>query len=201
MVDKHEFQADTSEPSNQAGDQVGTVEIPHEPRPGMRFVGYSIKENNFIELNPDLSCPADPDHPKSSIGMVLELHQNDELPRMPRFNLGAALVPPIWGFAHGMKFMMMYLLVWFFIYNLVSLSIKGHMGWASSIGVIAVSALFQIYYGATVNTPAYLRVASQVSPQTFLSGEKKWSIIGLVCFTLLVMLMGTGWFFTSGAAL
>lgn len=168
-----------------------TANIPPAPQPGHRFVGFCISCREFVELEPDFSC-AKAQHQPSRIAVVLELPELDPLPTIPRFNLGAFLMPPLWGALHGQYFALLLLLVWFFVNNMVRLSLNNEMSWAVTVGVIIATLAFHAYYAMTVNTFAYIRVASERSPEEFIQDEKRFAI---VCAVVAVIVVGLLAFF------
>lgn len=106
-------------------------------------------------------------------------HEDEFLKGLPRFNIGAFLLPPIWGPAHGFWVTILYYPAWLFIDNLLYATSQSPTPLAlgaavtAVLGYIAITVAFSI-----VSQPMAAHRAQDrgVSRATYLKRQRWWAI-------------------------
>lgn len=98
---------------------------------------------------------------------------------VPRFNIGAFLLPPIWGPAHGIWITILYYPAWLFMDNILyatyrdptPLMVIGAI--AASLALLAVTIAFAVF-----SQPYALKRALSFgkTKEKYLSNQRKWTI-------------------------
>lgn len=104
---------------------------------------------------------------------------SDELvPRLPRFNVGAMLVPPLWGPAHGLWAGAMFLPVWLFADSAVAVAIEpgGTGAVAGAVAIVSLTLVAQLWFAKRANGLAWRRVSHRVSVEEFSARERAWAL-------------------------
>jgi hypothetical protein len=114
---------------------------------------------------------------------------NAALDKLPRFNIGAMLLPMVWGPAHGFWVMILLYPVWVFVDS----QIRGAVAYGGVSIVLAALSLVvtigvSIFFSATSGKHAYLRVAHKVGIDKYLRREKIWAIASIVAAIAVVAL-------------
>ena len=149
--------------------------VPQAPE-GMRYVGFCRSCRQFVELGPTFTCKKGA-HGKSDIAVALLVNDDDPLPRLPTVNWGALFMPALWGPAHGQWFMILFYPIWLLLDNLIYGAVHGTIPvWIAVLSSLAV-AVFTVYYALRANAYGYVRVAAEKTPEQYVAGERKWTII------------------------
>lgn len=165
----------------------------------MRVVGYCVRCDRIIERRADGSCPQG--HSAAGVTGRVMLDDNEPIPVLPRFNLAAFLIPPIWGPAHGQWAGVIFLPLWLFAdstFRSAGVSIETAVG----AGVVAVGTLAAMaWFGKRANGLAWRRRWRTVTVSQFVRQQKRWALAavpaaaGLAAMALyfdLVVLPGRG---------
>ena len=163
---------------NDAGlDHIDLEEGAPAPRAphGMRYVGVCRACKDFVELDKSFGCKA-AGHGREFIGAAELIGKGDPLPRLPKMNWGAFLMPALWGPAHGQWYLILMYPIWLFLDNIIYTAVwQG--GWYVPLAALclAVMVAFMAMYGRGANTFAYLRVAQTRTLEEYLSRERVWT--------------------------
>lgn len=96
---------------------------------------------------------------------------------LPRFNLAAFLMPPVWGPAHGAWEGVIFLPMWLFADSAVVAGVQRGGGSAVAAALIAGGTLLaQAWFARHANTIAYRRVAHATSVAAFLGRQRIWAV-------------------------
>ena len=150
-----------------------------------RLAGHCIVCNAMVERRGDGSCPAG--HSPAAVAGSIELAPGEPLPRFPRFNWGAFLIPPIWGVAHGLWAGVFFLPLWAFVDSAIR-STVGRAIWMQVVawGTLVVTLAFQYEFGRTANRLAWRRASQRMTLDTYVRRQRLWAIGGAVVITALV---------------
>ncbi|MDR2672933.1 MAG: hypothetical protein LBC35_06610 [Coriobacteriales bacterium] len=115
-----------------------------------------------------------------------------ELAQLPKLNIGALLMPAIWGPAHGQWITILFYPLWLFAdISFTNAIFYGGLAMLLAITVFIGTAAFTIFYARTAGKSAYLRVADKMSLAEYLQGEKRWAFISAaIAFVLLALATG-----------
>lgn len=142
--------------------------------PGMRLVGYCKACRQFVELDASLKDPLR--HGSEDMAVIMELPEDRPLYRIPAFNWGAFLMPPIWGAGHGQVFAVVLYPAWLMVDNLLWAALHGQGNPVLAIAALAGTLAFMFFYARMANYVGYLRVIGTKSPEQYVAGERKWTI-------------------------
>jgi hypothetical protein len=146
-----------------------------EARLPLRLVGYCVLCDALVERTEDGSCAAG--HPQRAITGRLALIGDEAVPQLPRFNLAAFLVPPLWGPFHGQWAGAFLLPIWLFAdSSVVAAANLGGWMWIPAIFVIAGTAAFQYFFATKANGLGFRRVMGRMSLEEYLRKERIWAI-------------------------
>ena len=146
-----------------------------EARLDVRFAGYCTMCDRLVERNADGSCPGG--HPPDMVAGRIVLVDDEPVPRLPRFNLGAFLVPFIWGPAHGQWAGAFFLPIWLFADSVVaSASGAGVIGVAAATVVVTLTLAFEVFFAKRANGVAFRRVCQRMSVGEFVRRERVWAL-------------------------
>lgn len=121
----------------------------------------------------------------------MEQRRNFELPdSIPSFSLGAFLVPPIWGAAHGQWATLLFYPLWVFADNVFRNAFFGHQVVYVVGAIVMLIAMtgVTIFYGATAQKPAYYRVRDKYTPEQYVKHERIWSVCMIVLGAAMIAL-------------
>ena len=150
--------------------------VPPVAPAGKRFVGYCRGCHGFVELTPEFTCEK-AGHSRDEIAVALLLDADEPKPKFPRINLGALFMPALWGPVHGHLFMILFYPVWLFMDNIIYAAVRGTgQVWLAVVASIMLAA-FTVFYALKANEVGYLQVAAEKSPEEFLKGERRWSVV------------------------
>ena len=144
----------------------------------LRVAGHCVVCDRIIERLVDGSCPAG--HPAEAVSGRLILAPGEPLPGLPRFNVAAFLIAPLWGPAHGQWVGVVFLPLWLFVDSIVvSAGASGIATRVAAAIVVAATLAFQAFFGKRANGLAWRRVAEKVPVAQFLRGERWWAIVSV----------------------
>lgn len=170
----------------------------HEPagidsaRFELRTAGYCVHCDAIVERRFDGTCSAG--HPAEAVSGRMVLADDEAVPVLPRFNLAAFLIPPIWGPGHGLWVGAIFLPIWLFADSvIVSAASRGGIGlWIGASLVIVATLGFEYFFARRANGVAFRRVMHKVSAEEFVRRQRQWA---LVAIPIAIALIGWGLYF------
>lgn len=119
-----------------------------------------------------------------------QIKQEQEfLKGIPRINIGALLVPPVWGPAHGMWATVLFYPLWLFVDNAIyaaytegtifSIIIAVLLGVSIVVGTMVFSLLSQPF-------AAHRAAEKGIEKERYLRNERIWAIVGLALAIVVV---------------
>ncbi len=156
-----------------------------EARLDLRQIGYCALCDKMVERCTDDTCPAG--HPEDAMFGRIILDQGEPVPQLPRFNLGAFLVPFIWGPGHGQWVGALFLPIWLFMDSIIVSAISGPtaLKFAAAFVVVATVA-FEAHFAKTANGMAWRRVHKKMTVEEFVRRERAWTLAMVPLFVLFV---------------
>jgi hypothetical protein len=109
--------------------------------------------------------------------------------QLPRLNVGALLMPGVWGPAHGQWVTILFYPLWLFC----DISFTNAIFYDGLATVLAVfvflgTAALTVFFALTVNQRAYLRVAKKKTVEQYLRRERVWIVVSAALAILLLIL-------------
>lgn len=144
----------------------------------VRFAGYCVYCDRIVERRSDGACPQG--HPAQAVTGRIPLGDGEAVPSLPRFNLAAFLMPPIWGPAHGQWVGAVFLPIWLFMDSIIASAGRG--GAATEVAavlVVGATIAFMAFFAKRANGLAYRRVCERVSVADYVRREKLWAVASL----------------------
>jgi hypothetical protein len=151
----------------------------------LRSAGYCVLCDRIVERSANGECPAA--HPAAAISGNIELDDDEPVPQLPRFNVAAFLVPPIWGPFHGQWVGVIFLPLWLFVDNVVGAS--NGRGTGSAVGgafVVVATLAAQAFFAKRANGVGWRRVADRVSVPDYVRRERVWAWVSASLFAALL---------------
>ena len=139
----------------------------------LRSAGYCVLCDRIVERLPEGGCPAG--HEAAVVSGRIELDGDEPVPCLPRFNLAAFALPPVWGPAHGQWVGAIFLPLWLFTDSIVETALQG--GPEAQFGaLIAVSFTFaaQAFFAKRGNGVAWRHVAARMTVAEYVRRERVW---------------------------
>ncbi len=110
---------------------------------------------------------------------------------LPRLNIAALLIPPIWGPAHGFWATILFYPAWLIADNLFYATVQEPSVFAILLSVLVGIALIGATVAfALVSQPiaAHRAEDAGVSRETYLKRQRWWAVVGVVVGLLIVVL-------------
>lgn len=153
-------------------------------RAGLRIAGYCVACDRVIVRRDDGSCPEG--HPPAAVCGRIVLEDAEEPPSLPRFNIAAFLVPPVWGPANGQWAGAIFLPMWLFADSSVAAAFGRAPVFAIvATFVVAATVAAQAFFALRANGLAYRRVCTRVSIAEFTARQRTWVYAAVPLATLL----------------
>jgi len=144
----------------------------------VRFAGYCVYCDRMVERQPDGSCPKG--HPSEAVSGRIPLDGTEDVPQLPRFNLAAFLIPPIWGPAHGQWVGAIFLPMWLFVDSIIASAGRGGAGTTvAAVIVVGCTLAFGAFFAKRGNGLAYRRVCGQMSVEQYVRRERVWAVVSV----------------------
>ena len=142
------------------------------------FAGYCSYCDRIVKRSVDGSCPEG--HPAEAVAGRIPLVEDEAVPELPRFNLAAFLIPPIWGPAHGQWAGAVFLPIWLFMDSIIASAGRGGMVTRVAATVVVVSTLaFGVFFARHANGLAYRRVCERMSVDEYVRGQRVWTVVSI----------------------
>jgi len=152
---------------------------------GIRLAGYCVYCDRIVQRASDGSCPKG--HAADGITGSVPLEPGEAVPALPRFNLAAFLMPPIWGPAHGQWVGAAFLPIWLFMDSIIASSGRGGMVTrVAAAAVVACTLAFETFFAKRANGLAFRRVIGRVSVEQYVRRERVWAIASVPAAAALV---------------
>jgi hypothetical protein len=151
----------------------------------LRTAGYCVACDRIVERLPDGTCPNG--HARDAIAGRIVLAGDEPVPSLPRFNIGAFVLPPIWGPAHDQWVGAIFLPIWLFMDSILATANAG--GIPTQIGaplVVTVTLALQAFFAKRANGLAYRRVCDKMSVAEYVRRERWWAIACVPVAAILV---------------
>ena len=171
--------------------------------------GFCNACNKFVPRKADASC-SEAEHEAERISGLIPLDEKGNPPfQLPKFNWGAALMPPVWGPIHGALSGAIVLPIIIFARNVVQNALaipdEATMAWRIIIWMVTAGVLlgtlgFMYFYGRRGYGLAWNKSELSRQPEVtqemfdaFLKRERLWTILSLVLFLGFVFLVVNFW--------
>lgn len=157
------------EPAVSVGDVAARLDV--------RVAGYCVHCDRIVERRADGSCPNG--HPSNGVAGRVVLAVGEPVPALPRFNVAAFLLPPIWGPAHGQWAGAIFLPLWLFADS--TLRTAGHntetmvAGAVVSAGTLGAMA----WFGKRANGLAWRSRWATVTVAEYVNRERAWAMVAV----------------------
>ncbi len=154
----------------------------------LRSAGYCVLCDRIVERAGNGGCPAG--HPAAAVSGQIELDGDEPVPQLPRFNLAAFLVPPVWGPFHGQWIGVIFLPIWLFADSVIASSMgRGAAAAAGGVFLVAATLAAQAFFAKRANGVAWRSVADRVSVPAYVRRERVWALVSI---PLAAVLLGGG---------
>jgi hypothetical protein len=154
----------------------------------VRFAGYCVHCDTIVIREDDGTCPKG--HPAAGIAGRVLVRAGDSPPRLPRFNVAAFLIPPVWGPAHGQWAGVIFLPMWLFLDNIVSTA-PGKPAFVMVFAVFATVATLaaQAFFAKRANGLAWRDACAGQTVEEFARRQRIWAWSALPFAAVLVAWM------------
>lgn len=146
---------------------------PEAARFNIRSAGYCVICDRIVEREPDGTCPKG--HPAAALAGSVPLRPGDPVPSLPRFNWAAFALPPVWGPAHGQWVGVIFLPIWLFVDNALSVAGRSLGTAAVAVVIVALTLAFQAFFAKRANGVAWRRVCDRVGVEEFSRRQRLWA--------------------------
>lgn len=150
----------------------------------LRHAGYCVLCDRIVERDDADACPNG--HPAEAVTGHVVLGDDDALPQLPRFNLAAFLIPPVWGPAHGLWAGAIFLPMWLFADSILRTVGGGMPGAVGGAVVIGVTLAMMWWFARRANGLAWRRVCDRVGVGEYARRERVWAIVSVPVAALLI---------------
>lgn len=120
---------------------------------------------------------------------ALQAQVRDYLTGLPRFNIGALFLPPIWGPAHGLFLTLLWYPVWLFADNLffAAYSVGSTFSYIAAILAFVILTLFTFYFAYAIQPRAALYCIERgKTKEQFQRRQKIWAVVGIIVGILML---------------
>ena len=172
-------------------DAVASIE---DARIDLRTAAYCVICDALVERQLDGTCPAG--HPAQALTGRILLDADEPVPSLPRFNLAAFLIPPIWGPAHGIWAGAIFLPIWLFADSVIVSAVRyGERGqWIGAALVIAATLAFEYFFARRANGVAFRRIMHKATAGEYARRQRTWAIVAI---PVAAALIGWGVYFDT----
>lgn len=150
----------------------------------VRVAGYCVYCDRIVERRADGSCPNG--HPARWVAGRVVLAAEEAAPVLPRFNLAAFLLPPIWGPAHGQWAGAIFLPLWMFADSTLRTAGENTATMVAAVVVSVGTLAAMAWFGKRANGLAWRRRWETVSVTDYVRRERVWAIAAAPVAAVLV---------------
>jgi hypothetical protein len=151
----------------------------------LRQAGYCVLCDRMVERTTDGTCPDG--HPAEAMFGRIMLEAGEEAPQLPRFNLGAFLVPFLWGPGHHQWVGVFFFPIWLFMDSIIRSAIRGPVALKIAAAFVVVATLaFEAHFAKRANGMAWRRVADRMTVEEFVRRERLWTLAMVPLFIVFV---------------
>lgn len=160
----------------------------------LRTAAYCVLCDALVERRSDGTCPAS--HPAQALTGRIVLEPEAPVPSLPRFNLAAFLIPPIWGPAHGIWAGAIFLPIWLFADSVIVSAVRyGERGqWIGAVLVVLATLTFEYFFARRANGVAFRRVMHKLTAEEYARRQRTWVIVAI---PIAAALIGWGVYFDT----
>jgi len=167
-----------AEPSEQTAPEQPPVGGLDDVTLDVRFAGYCVYCDRIVERQIDGTCPEG--HPAEAMSGRIPLIEGEALPTLPRFNLAAFLLPPIWGPAHGQWAGAIFLPIWLFMDSIIASAGRGGVvTMIAATVVVACTLAFEAFFAIRANGLAYRRVCDRMTVDEYIASQRMWYYVSV----------------------
>lgn len=152
----------------------------------LRLAGYCVHCDRIVERAGDGSCPQG--HPAAGITGRVVLAEGEPVPALPRFNLAAFLIPPVWGPAHGQWAGAIFLPLWVFADSTFRTAGEGAATAVAAVVVGTGTLAAMAWFGKRANGLAWRRRWDQVTVARFARVQRRWALAAVPAAAALLSL-------------
>lgn len=156
----------------------------------LNSAGYCVLCDRIVVRGEHGDCPAG--HPAAAISGKMLLGSTEPVPQLPRFNLAAFALPPIWGPAHGQWTGVFFLPIWLFADSAIANAWRGPAMAVAAIAIALGTLAFQAYFAKRANGLGWRRVCAEVTVEEFARRQRVWAI---ACVPAGLALLGWGLYY------
>ncbi len=147
----------------------------------LRQAGYCAICDRIVERAPEGGCECG--HPEAAMFGRMMLEADEAIPRLPRFNLGAFLMPFLWGPGHGQWVGAFFLPIWLFMDSIVRTAITGPNALkVAATFVVVATVAFEAHFAKRANGLAWRRVYAKMTVDEFVRRERLWTVAMIPLF-------------------
>lgn len=157
---------------------------PEDARLVLRVAGYCVHCDRIVERRDDGSCPGG--HAPSGVTGRVLLADDEPVPALPRFNLAAFLLPPIWGPAHGQWEGVIFLPLWLFADSVFRSAGSSTATLVAAVVIAAGTLAAMAWFGKRANGLAWRRVWQEVTVEAFVRRQKAWMAVAVPIAAVLI---------------
>jgi len=152
----------------------------------VRTAAYCVHCDALVERQPDGTCPAG--HPAQALTGRIMLDVDEPVPTLPRFNLAAFLIPPIWGPAHGIWAGAIFLPIWLFADSVIVSAVRsGERGqWIGAALVMLATLAFEYFFARRANGVAFRRIMHKTTAEEYVRRQRTWALVSIPVAAVLV---------------
>jgi hypothetical protein len=160
-------------------------------RVAVRSAGYCAGCNRIVERLPTGECPNG--HPAESVMGRIILGDDEPVPHLPRFNLAAFLIPPVWGPGNRQWAGAFFLPMWLFADSFATAAFaRGGGALVMAVLLVAATLGMQLFYSIYANGLAWRIVSESLTVAEYLRRQRLWAIVS-VPLALLIAGWGIGY--------
>lgn len=150
----------------------------------LRQAGYCVHCDRIVERTAEGACPAG--HPSADVTGRVVLAPEEPVPSLPRFNLAAFLVPPIWGPAHGQWTGAIFLPLWLFADSTFRSVGRNAATMIAAVVVGAGTLAAMAWFAKRANGLAWRDQWDRVSVAEYTKRERAWALLAVPLAALLL---------------
>ena len=167
--------SDGPTPSGSASDNSdpGGIEAARVGPDAVRAAHCAICDQ-IVLVADDGGCPNG--HPAEALGGFFTLAEGEPCPRLPRFNLAAFALPPVWGVFHGQWVGVLFVPIWVFVDSAASTASRGIVSLVGAVVLALFTVIFQVFFAKRANGVIWRNTAGHMSVDEFRRRQRLWAV-------------------------